>query len=132
MIFVDSSFWIGLSDELDGRHAEATDLLRRHDRTQLVTTNHVLGETWTFLRRRHRHAVAMKFLDRVDNADRVDVKFVSPELERDAWGWLRRHDEREYSFVDATSFALMRRLAVREAFAFDGNFAAAGFVELRR
>jgi predicted nucleic acid-binding protein len=22
--------------------------------------------------------------------------------------WLRRHDEREYSFVDATSFALMR------------------------
>jgi len=25
----------------------------------------------------------------------------------------------------------MRRLAIREAFAFDGDFAAAGFVELR-
>ena len=45
--------------------------------------------------------------------------------------WLRQHDEREYSFVDATSFALMRSLRIREALAFDGDFAAAGFIELR-
>jgi predicted nucleic acid-binding protein len=45
--------------------------------------------------------------------------------------WLRRHDEREYSFVDATSFALMRSLRIREALAFDGDFTAAGFRELR-
>ena len=35
-----------------------------------------------------------------------------------------------YSFVDATSFEVMRRLRMREALAFDGDFAAAGFVEL--
>ncbi len=45
--------------------------------------------------------------------------------------WLRRHDEREYSFVDATSFVMMRRRRVREALAFDDDFAAAGFVEIR-
>jgi hypothetical protein len=48
VIFGDSSFWIGLSDELDGRHAEATDLLRLQDRTQLVTTNHVLARPGRF------------------------------------------------------------------------------------
>jgi predicted nucleic acid-binding protein len=42
-----------------------------------------------------------------------------------------RHDEREYSFVDATSFAVMRALRLRNALAFDGDFTAAGFVELR-
>jgi len=47
------------------------------------------------------------------------------------WRWLRRHDEREYSFVDATGFAPMRSLRIRDAFAFDGEFAAAGFTELR-
>ena len=131
MIFVDSSFWIGLSDRLDERHEAAWQLLRERDGEPLVTSNHVVGETWTFLRKRHRHAVAMAFLDRADSAERLDVAFVSPALEREAWAWLRRHDEREYSFVDATSFALMRALRLREAFAFDGDFAAAGFVELR-
>jgi predicted nucleic acid-binding protein len=56
---------------------------------------------------------------------------VSEELENGALQWLRRHDEREYSFVDATSFALMRSLGLREALAFDDDFTAAGFVELR-
>jgi predicted nucleic acid-binding protein len=35
------------------------------------------------------------------------------------------------SFVDATSFVVMRSLEIREALAFDGDFTAAGFVELR-
>jgi predicted nucleic acid-binding protein len=33
--------------------------------------------------------------------------------------------------VDATSFASMRRRRLREALAFDGDFRAAGFVEVR-
>ena len=55
---------------------------------------------------------------------------ISPELEDEALSWLRHRDEREYSFVDATSFALMRSLRVHDALAFGGEFAAAGFVEL--
>ena len=54
---------------------------------------------------------------------------VSEELEEEAL--LRRHDERAYSFVDATSFALMRSLKIRDALAFDEDFSAAGFIELR-
>jgi uncharacterized protein len=72
----------------------------------------------------------VRFLDALERTERVSIHFVDERLEREALDWLRRHDEREYSYVDATSFALMRSLGIREALAFDGDFAAAGFVEL--
>jgi predicted nucleic acid-binding protein len=131
VIFVDSSFWIGLSDRRDGRHAQATALFRAYERAGLLTTNHVCGESWTFLRKRHGHAAAVRFLDSTARTGRLRVVRASEEVEREAWSWLRRHDEREYSFVDATSFALMRSLGIRKALAFDDDFTAAGFVQLR-
>ena len=97
----------------------------------MVSSNHVRGETWTFLRRRIGHAGAVGFLDSLDRSVLLEIVAVTPELEDRAWSWLRKHDERTYSFVDATSFAVMRRLRLREALAFDGDFAAAGFVEVR-
>jgi uncharacterized protein len=131
VIFVDSSFWIGLSDRRDDRHAQATALFRTHEGAPFVTTNHVCGESWTFLRKRHGHRAAVRFLDSTEGTARLRVVHASEEVEREAWSWLRRHDERVYSFVDATSFALMRSLGIREALAFDDDFAAAGFVQLR-
>jgi predicted nucleic acid-binding protein len=73
----------------------------------------------------------VQFLDQLDRSKRVVVEFVTPALEDRADTWLRQHDEREYSFVDATSFAVMRAGRIRDAFAFDGDFTAAGFTELR-
>jgi uncharacterized protein len=90
-----------------------------------------VGETWTLLCRRAGHPAAVGFLDRLAGLPGVEVVHVDPAMESDAWVWLRRHDEREYSFVDATSFAVMRRRRIREALAFDGEFSAAGFIELR-
>lgn len=101
---------------------------------QVLTTNLVVGETWTFLRRKDGHRTAVGLLDRVEalaDAGKLVVHRVTADQEDDAWVWLRRHDERSYSFVDATSFAVMRGRRLREALAFDRDFAAAGFVELR-
>ena len=131
MIFVDTSFWIALRLRRDARHEDALTLLRRHADDHLITTNLVRGETWTYLRRRAEHSSAVDFLDALDRSPRVRVVTVPSELEDDALAWLRRHDERQYSFVDSTSFALMRSLRARDALAFDGDFSAAGFRELR-
>lgn len=96
-----------------------------------MTSNLVLGETWTFLRRRAGHRDAMRFRDAALRLPSLTIAHIDEGLEAEAWRWLVRHDERTYSVVDATSFALMRRLRVRDALAFDGDFSAAGFVEMR-
>lgn len=127
---MDTSFWIALRYRRDDHHGAAAALWSA-GRETLVTSNHVAGETWTFLRRRVGHAEARGFLDNLRRTERVTVIHVDEGTEAEAWAWLRRHDERSYSFVDATSFAVMRRERMREALAFDGDFAAAGFVEVR-
>ena len=97
----------------------------------ILTTNHVVGETWTFLRRRDGHPSAVTFLAAVESAAWLTIVHVEEATEREPRAWLTRHNERVYSFVDATSFAVMRRERLREALAFDDDFSAAGFVEVR-
>jgi uncharacterized protein len=131
LIFADTSFWVALRNRRDPFHDEAGDLLRGRGSETLVTSNHVRGETWTFLRRRAGHFAAVGYLDALERSPRVQVVTISEQMETAALRWLRRHDEREYSFVDATSFVLMRALKIRHALAFNGDFSAAGFQELR-
>jgi uncharacterized protein len=131
LAFVDTSFWFARAIARDRRHAEAVALAERVRGERATTSNLVLGETWTLLSARAGHQRASQWLDSVRSDARVVVEQLDRDLEEDAWTWLRQHDERPYSFVDATSFALMRKLRIREALAFDGDFAAAGFVELR-
>lgn len=131
MRFVDTGFWVALLVPRDRHHAEAAAIWRE-DRGLLLCSNHIVGETWTFLRRRAGHQVAVRFLDALDRSPDVAVVHVDPDVEEEARHWLRRHDERAYSFVDAVSFEVMRRRRLSEALTFDGDFAAAGYVEVRR
>jgi predicted nucleic acid-binding protein len=128
--FADTSFWFALQERRDRRHTDAVALVKSGV-GRVVVSNHVLGETWTLLRRRAGHAAAVGFVDRLTQLPGLEIVHVDDSVEADARHWLRRHDEREYSFVDATSFAVMRRRRIREALAFDGGFNAAGFVEVR-
>ena len=131
MIFADSSFWIALQSKGDQRHDQARRLAMAHGSVPVTTSDQIRGETWTFIRRRGGHRAAVAFLDLLETSARVTVEFVTQADQEVALAWLRRHDEREYSFVDATSFAVMRRRRISKAFAFDGDFAAADFTELR-
>lgn len=135
MKFADTSWWVAWTLPGDGRHADALAMLSTIGATeQVLTTNLVVGETWTFLRRGASHATAVAFVDRVEvlvGRQKLAVQPVTADHEAGAWAWLRRHDERVYSFVDASSFEVMRQRRLREALAFDQDFAAAGFVEVR-
>ena len=131
MIFVDTSFWVALAIEPHRHRALAAQLFNDASDSRLATSSDVRGETWTFIRRRFGHRTAVSLIERIDRTPGLAILRTEREDELEAWDWLRRRDERAYSYVDATSFALMRRISIREAFAFDGDFAAAGFVELR-
>jgi predicted nucleic acid-binding protein len=131
-LFVDSSAWYALADRDDVCHSRAVSFLRESllTDTRLFTSNHVIGESYTLIRIRLGHAAAQRFLKSLDQTQRLERVFVIESQEETAWTWLRRYADQDFSFVDATSFVVMKALRLNEAFTFDKHFAAAGFVVL--
>lgn len=130
MVFVDTSFLVAAGDPRDALHHAALALRPQAMESRLRTTNHVLGETWTTALGRYGRHAALQIL-RALQSPRYTIVHASPEIEELAIDWLLRHDEREYSFVDAVSFAVMRDEGIEVALAFDQDFEAAGFRTLR-
>lgn len=131
-IFVDTGAWFATQVVDDARHEEAAGALRGLIALPivLVTTNHVVGETYTLLRVTRGYDACRRFLESLDETTRLEKVFVSQDLERRAFGLLARYRGHDFSFVDATSFAVMRAERIRHAFAFDSHFATAGFLRV--
>lgn len=131
MVFVDTSFLVAAAAPRDHHHERALELQGVLNHGQLLTTNHVLGEAWILALRRSTRERAMQIVRRVHRSPRFTVIRPDAEIEDRAWTWLFRHDEREYSFVDAVSFEVMRSQRVTDVLSFDTDFEAAGFRVLR-
>mgnify|MGYP001570464585 CR=1 FL=1 len=129
-VFVDTSAWYALTDADDANHHTASEFLERAltDYQSLVTTNHIIGETYTLLRFRLGHSQAIEFINRLRQSHRTERLYVSQRWEEDAYGLLEKYYDQDFSFIDATSFTTMRSSGIKEVFAFDQHFVAAGFI----
>ena len=131
-VFVDTGAWVALQDADDRHHRAAASALPPIllSCKSLVTSNQVIGETYTYLRATSGYPQARRFLDGIAATAKLERLFVTEALEREAFQILHRYTEHPFSFVDATSFALMRQERLRYAFAFDAHFTIAGFVRI--
>ena len=131
-IFVDTGAWFALQVVDDRYHILAREsfpkLLKSYQ--TLVTTNHVIGETYTLLRTAKGFQAAWRFLETLKQSPRVQRIFVSSKIEQEAYLLLHRYSEHPFSFVDGVSFCIMKKEAIAHAFAFDRHFATACFTRI--
>lgn len=130
-VFVDTSAWYAIAvRERDSARVEAALQQRLKSRARLVTTNLIVAETHALLLRRAGHEPAMAFVREVRRPPIVIVASNAELEERAVRDWLVRHDDQDFSFTDAVSFAVMSEHRIREALTLDSHFAAAGFATL--
>lgn len=131
-IFVDTGAWYALQVIDDQNHQAAKaafpKILAHYE--ALVTSNHVIGETYTLLRTFKGFHEAWRFLEILDRSPRIEHYFPSAAPERETYELLRRYADHPFSFVDAVSFCIMRHEGIEHAFAFDSHFATAGFIRV--
>jgi len=53
---------------------------------------------------------------------RWDTTDITPEIIEEAWRLFKAFADHDFSFTDCTSFALMERLHINNAFTFDAHF----------
>ena len=119
-LFVDTSIWYAAADRSDRSSSRAKAILSNVDR--VVTTDHVLVETWVLLRHRLSRAAAERFWDALRGGVAVIEPITAADLEV-AWIIGRDFPDQDFSLVDRTSFAVMQRLGIERAASFDSDFA---------
>ena len=128
-LFVDTSAWYAAADRSDASHERAKAVLRIDD--TLVTTDHVLVETWVLLRHRLSRTAAERFWGGL-RAGAAEVETVTPVDMAVAWAVGESFPDQDFSIVDRTSFAVMQRLGLRRVAAFDDDFSVFRFGRARR
>jgi predicted nucleic acid-binding protein len=125
-VFVDTSALYAALDRDDADHAAAAETLADLlGREMLLTHSYVVVETVALSQRRLGVEAARVLVDEVLPA--FEVAFVDRPLHEAAVASLLAAGARDVSLVNWTSFELMRRRGVAEAFAFDDDFAERGF-----
>jgi uncharacterized protein len=127
-VFVDTSAFVALRNESEAEHGRARAALASliSEGAALYTSNYVFAETYTALMVRVGRKEAIEWGRRFRAGGAIDVVRLDEEVEHEAWQILERHGDKRWSYVDATSFALIERDGGSDAFAFDAHFAQRG------
>lgn len=124
-VIVDTGAFLAILYAKDKRHLSAGAALKylALNNFNVFTTNFIMAETYALINSRlgsHYARIWLKnlvwLIERVTEQDEIRAREV-----------LLAHTDKDYSYTDAASFALMERMGVDTAFTFDRHFAQFGF-----
>jgi hypothetical protein len=129
---VDTSAWVAVTNRRDQYHETAGSFYKGifKDFHELLTTNLVVAETYILLRLDCGLETALGWWERITSSLKVKIIYADSDLTGEAITILRKYSDQSFSLTDAVTFALMKKMKITEAFAFDIHFATAGFIQL--
>ena len=120
-VLVDTSAYFAVVDRTDQHHAAAVAFVQTNDRP-LVTTDLIVVETLNLVQARLGHLPALTLGKRLFAPAATTILKVTDADVAQAWGLFQRYRDKAFSFTDCTTFALMTRLRITAAIAFDIHF----------
>lgn len=127
-MFVDTSAFVALRNRSEKEHRAARKALATlvNEGNEVFSSNYVFAETYTALLVRVSRHEAITWGRSLKSGSLIDIVRADEHVEEEAWRILESHEDKNWSYVDATSFAIMARESITDAFSFDRNFAQRG------
>lgn len=128
-VFVDTGGWMACADGADPAHAACTaarDATLEAGRA-LITTDFVVDETLTLIRFRLGLAAANAWWQQIDGSARLRWERVENDRFERARHLFFQYRDKDLSFTDCTSIAVMRELKLTTVITTDRHFHRVGF-----
>lgn len=123
-VLIDSSAFLSLEDPDEQAHEATASAFQKliAEGARLFSTNFVFDESYTLiLTRLGRHrAVAWGMSLRTSKL--IELMPVEQDHERAAWDLILAFDDKDFSYTDATSFAVAQSFEIDEALSLDRHF----------
>jgi predicted nucleic acid-binding protein len=128
-VFVDTSAWIALINKSDAFHLKAKTIrdVLIEDKSQFFVTDYVVVEIANSLSRIPWRSGAIQLINSIYESENINVVEISKKIYAEAWKLYSDRADKEWSLTDCTSFIVMNRNGISEAFTNDCHFEQAGF-----
>lgn len=123
-VFLDTGAWVAIADKKD-QYAKTGSKLYTElilEKSKLITSDLVLVETFNLLSRTIGSTATIQFGNTLKTIAFLKVETITDIDWEKGWSIFEKYDDKSFSFTDCTSFALMERLKIKSAFAFDAHF----------
>lgn len=131
-VFIDTWGWLSLCSDAEPKHSRMKTLYREwfESKKRRITTDWVLAESATLIFKRVRFETAKQFFEGVWQAQEIgslQLEFIDEKRMADVWKLrLKLKDKPDISFVDLSSFVVMKELSISRVATADQHFAHVG------
>lgn len=127
-IFVDTSGWVALFVQNDVNHKKAAAIFEKMKDSKAViyTSDYVIDETITTILVRGSHKQSVIAGNAFFASKLIKNVYVAPKYIESAWMLYQKYKDKEFSFTDVASFAIIEDLNIKKVFSFDSDFRQVG------
>lgn len=128
-VFADTSAWLALINEADAYHSKAKTIRNKllRSKKHFFITSYIIVEIANSLCKTHWRSHAVKLINSIQATEFIEIVEIDKDIHEKAWAMYTSRTDKEWSLTDCTSFVVMKKYGIRDAFTNDHHFEQAGY-----
>ena len=128
ILFVDTGAFLAYFSEKDPSHKKARRTIDKAK--EILITDYVYDEILTLARRRLGTGPSIAIMQHIKHNKDIEIILVTEKDKITAEEIFVKYADKEFSFTDCTTFAVIERLELKNILSFDKHFRQYGIVTL--
>lgn len=121
-IFIDTSFLFAAYNSKDALHLKAKKLKPVLKKYNTIVSNFILLEMYTLLSQRVSKETSVLFGESIIKDKVFAIIWIDRKTEEDVWEIFKTIKDKNFSYVDASILAVMRKEKIHHLLSFDESF----------